>query len=296
MPYKLYLIRRFCRIYLPFAVAASLSILGAAIFRKSDVSLTRWFNDAWHIPISMSLVVWQFLMVPMGCFNPAFWSLTFEMQMSLVMPFLCLVMTWANPAVFTLVYGLMMFVFPLNTDQWPPGYVALSCQIVFLFALGATLAKYDEVLRGICARHARWLWLVLAASMCLYYDFFLKLPFRPVVIYELIRRVYLINGLGSAGILLCSLYLPPLARLLKHSVPEYLGRISYSLYLVHSIVLFATVYLLFGHLSLHWIMGVILVLAFVVAHVFCVTVEEPAMRLGKRLCELIQHRAGEVGR
>ncbi len=294
MPYGLYLIRRFCRIYLPFAVAASLSIAGAAIFHKNGLLLTGWFNQTWHTPITMPVVVTQFLMFPMPYFNAAFWSLGFEMQMSVVMPFLCLLMLWMNPAAFTLIYGLVMFAFPLIGYGWP-GYTALSCQIVFLFSLGATLAKYDTVLSQVGARLGQWLWLVLAASMCLYYyDFFLKMPLKPMLIQELVRRIYLINGLGSAGILICSLHLPPLARLLKHSVPEYLGRISYSLYLVHSIVLFATVYLLAGHLRVPWMMGVILVLAFAAAHAFCITVEEPAMRLGKRLCEVIQHREGEV--
>jgi peptidoglycan/LPS O-acetylase OafA/YrhL len=291
MPYRLYLIRRFCRIYLPFAVAASLSILGAIIFHKTGLSLTPWFNQTWHTPITISIVVKQFLMYPMPYFNTAFWSLGFEMQMSVVMPLLCLLMLSLNPAAFTLIYGLAMFAYPM-TNGWP-GYIALSFQTIFLFSLGATLARYDAVLKQVCARFGQWLWLVLAASMYLYYDFFLKMPFGPVLIEGLSRRIFLINGLGSAGILICSLHLPPLARWLKHSVPEYLGRISYSLYLIHGVVLFATVYLLTGHLRVHWMMGVILVLALAAAHLFCITVEEPAMRLGKSLCEVIQHRSVE---
>ena len=137
-------------------------------------------------------------------------------------------------------------------------------------------------------------WLVIAASMYLYYDFLLKMPFRPVLMAGLSRQIFLSNGPGSAGILICSLHLPPLARWLKHSVTEYLGRISYSLYLFHGIVLFATVYLLTGHLRVHWMIVVIPVLALAAAHFFCITVEEPAVRLGKRLYEVIQHRSVEV--
>jgi peptidoglycan/LPS O-acetylase OafA/YrhL len=289
MPYGLYLIRRSCRIYLPFAAAAALSIMGAAIFHNIHLQQTSWFNQTWQTPITLHIVVKQFLMVPMNDFNTAFWSLTYEMQMSIVMPLLCLLMLWTSPAAFTMFYGLVVFAHPMNpygSTQYP----ALSYQIVFLFLLGAILARYAGFLKQLCERLGLWLWLALAASIYLYYDFIINLSSSPTLTQALSKRIFLINGLGSAGILICSLHLPPLARLLKHSVPEYLGRISYSLYLVHGIVLFATIYLLAGHLRGRWMTGVVLILAFAAAHLFCITVEEPAMRLGKRLCEAIQRR------
>lgn len=292
MPYGLYLIRRFCRIYLPFAAAAVLSIAGAAIFHKTWLPLTAWFNQTWHTPIGLHIVVKQFLMFPMNDFNTAFWSLTYEMQMSVVMPLLCLLMLWTSPAVFTLLYGVVVFAHPMN-PYGVPQYPALSYQIVFLFLLGATLARYAAFLKEVCARLGQWLWLVLAVSMYLYYDFFVTLSTRPALVEGLGRRIFLINGLGSAGILICSLHLPPLARMLKHSVAEYLGRISYSLYLVHGVVLFATVYLLAGHLRDRYLMVVIPVLALAAAHLFCITVEEPSMRAGKKICEAIQRWQAE---
>jgi hypothetical protein len=130
---------------------------------------------------------------------------------------------------------------------WTPQYPALSYQIAFLFLLGATLARYATLLERTCKRIGRWLWLVLAVSMFLYFNFILTSSSSPRLLHCFAMRIFLINGLGSAGILICSLHLRPLARILKHTVPEYLGRISYSLYLVHAIVLFTLVDLLYGH-------------------------------------------------
>jgi peptidoglycan/LPS O-acetylase OafA/YrhL len=73
-------------------------------------------------------------------------------------------------------------------------------------------------------------------------------------------------------------------------VPEYLGRVSYSLYLMHSIVLFAVLDLLYGRLPKLALFGMVMVGSLVLGHLFCVAVEEPAMRLGKRLAKRLAGR------
>jgi peptidoglycan/LPS O-acetylase OafA/YrhL len=72
-------------------------------------------------------------------------------------------------------------------------------------------------------------------------------------------------------------------RWLDTPVPEYLGRISYSMYLTHGVVLFSMLILLAGRLPI-WILAVIfLATVLVVAHLFCILVEEPALRFGRRI-------------
>jgi peptidoglycan/LPS O-acetylase OafA/YrhL len=280
LPYGWYLIRRFCRIYLPFAAAAALSILFAYWFRRSTLSLTPWFNQTWHTPITPNLIIKQFLMVPMNTINTAFWSLTYEMQMSIAMPLICLVMIWLNPAIIFLLFGALVFVHPMN-PYGQPQYPALTYQILFLFMLGATLARYKIFIEKIFIALGRWMWLFLFASLYLYYNFIESHKGHITV-----DRIWLINGLGSAGIIVCSLHLRPFARLLQHSIPEYLGRISYSLYLVHGIVIFALIkWLYLGNSARDKLLlgTLIVVVSFAAAHLFCIVIEEPSMRLGKRL-------------
>jgi peptidoglycan/LPS O-acetylase OafA/YrhL len=286
MPYGGYLVRRFCRIYLPFAAAAVLAVIGAIWFAHSTLALTPWFNQTWHTPVTGGIVVKQFLMVPMNIFNTAFWSLTYEMQMSIVMPLVCLVMIRARPAYFTLVLTLLIFAHPMN-PYGNPQYFALSYQIFYLFVLGAALARYEKNIRSFCERIGAWLWLLLPMSLFLFYDFVLHivLHIAPGTRFtdRLELRIFLINGLGAAGLLICSLHLAPLAHLLKHSIPEYLGRISYSLYLTHATVLFALFDQFWVHMRQRWLILLFLSSALVAAHFFCIAVEEPSMRLGKKL-------------
>jgi peptidoglycan/LPS O-acetylase OafA/YrhL len=101
-------------------------------------------------------------------------------------------------------------------------------------------------------------------------------------------------ALGSAGIIVSALHLRPMARLLEHRLPEYLGRVSYSVYLMHGIVLFGVLDELYGRLPVAVLLALVLVGSLTLGHLFCVTVEEPAMRLGKRLAERMKIGVAQV--
>jgi peptidoglycan/LPS O-acetylase OafA/YrhL len=70
---------------------------------------------------------------------------------------------------------------------------------------------------------------------------------------------------------------------LEWPVPRYLGRVSYSVYLLHGTVLQVTLIVLYGRVPVVVLGSVFLVGAMVAAHAFCVWVEEPSSRLGRRL-------------
>ena len=62
-----------------------------------------------------------------------------------------------------------------------------------------------------------------------------------------------------------------------------LGTISYSLYLVHGTVLFTCLYLFHQSLSTPWILTIYVLASFCLAAVFWKLVEDPFIRLGRRL-------------
>ena len=121
---------------------------------------------------------------------------------------------------------------------------------------------------------------MLAVSLLLYCNFHSGQG-RFFDVLELFQAF--VSGMGAAGLILCALNLQSFARLLEHSLPEYLGRISYSLYLTHSVVLFAMLDLLYGRLPFFLLTVVTFAVALALAHVFCLAIEEPANREGKRL-------------
>jgi peptidoglycan/LPS O-acetylase OafA/YrhL len=63
----------------------------------------------------------------------------------------------------------------------------------------------------------------------------------------------------------------------------WLRRVSYSLYLVHLIVLMAAVHLLFGLIPLSLILLGAILISLICAHIAYHLIERPAMELGHRL-------------
>lgn len=282
-PYPLYLIRRFIRIYLPFAAAACISIAGARYFIRFQPSLTIWYQLTWRTRVTWENVLLQFLMWPFAIFNTAFWSLRYEMQLSVAMPVLARIVKRTNGAVvllcsFALAFGRVRWIEGLDRFH----FAGTTLQIGSLFILGAVIARYEKPLRSAVRRLGPAAWLVLIGFLFLYYAYPTTIQGFPDRLW-LVDRWRLLSGLGAAGIVVFALELQPFASALRNPVAEYLGRISYSLYLVHSIVLFAAFDLLTGRVRARFIAGIVLVGALALAHVFCVWVEEPCIRLSQRL-------------
>lgn len=91
------------------------------------------------------------------------------------------------------------------------------------------------------------------------------------------------TGVGALGIIYLAATHLTVKRTLGHYIPRYLGHISYSLYLVHDIVLVALMTVLYRRLSMYAIFFAYLVLALALAALFNRMVEVPAMNLGRRL-------------
>jgi peptidoglycan/LPS O-acetylase OafA/YrhL len=296
--YSIYVVRRVCRIYLPFAAAALISIGGDAWFRRFHPHLTTWYLQTWQTRPTVSLALKQLTMWPMPQFNTAFWSLYFEMQMSLGMPVLCAALKRWNAVAVTVagyvgVYGVggaglrLAGVDLALHPVW--GNVATTLHVMCHFLLGATLARYDGRLGEAWRKLGGWRWLVLLMAFEAYWD----LPLVHAR-WSIPDAWSLWAALGSAGIIVSALHLRPMARLLEHRLPEYLGRVSYSVYLMHGIVLFGVLDELYGRLPVAVLLALVLVGSLTLGHLFCVTVEEPAMRLGKRLAERMKIGVAQV--
>ena len=212
-------------------------------------------------------------MAPDAKLNTAFWSLRYEVEMSILFPLICLFMRgrkfWANAAFCVGVYGLGTLVRKEDASQ--------TLLFAGTFILGAILSLYKENLKAYYHRlTVMQKFAVLTAGLVFYF-----LSERKI----LDRRHLSVGGtsIGAGIFIILAINSTRAQKILLHAVPEYLGRISYSLYLVHGTVLFALINLLYGRMPTALIFVVYSVVALLFAHLFCLWVEEPAMRLGKKL-------------
>ena len=280
--YPVYLLRRFIRIYLPFAAAALLSVAGARFLWKSEPHISTWFDLTWHTPPSRKLLFDQLLMWPLPLFNTAFWSLRYELQLSILMPAIVWVMKRTNPLAITILSLVIAFTYPRRMNHWDTKHLlGVTIQVGSLFVLGASLAFYSTSLRSWIGHLGSGGWVVLLVSLFFYFCYPAQL--QRGYVGDLGSRYMLVSGLGAAGVILCALELPSFARTLRHKTVEYFGRISYSLYLVHSIVIFSSFGLLYRRVPNYAIDIVIALVTLGAAHLFWLCVEDPSIRLIKRL-------------
>ena len=100
-------------------------------------------------------------------------------------------------------------------------------------------------------------------------------------------------GLGALLLVALSLSDRRAAAVLAGRLPLWLGRISYSLYLVHLPILLATVHLLRGRLPLLVELALAVTVSLAAAEILHRAVERPSMWLGRRLASLIQPIAAD---
>jgi peptidoglycan/LPS O-acetylase OafA/YrhL len=280
--YGSFLIRRFFRIYVPYAGVVFLSAALARWLGGSPLNLSPFFNVTWHAPVTASLVVRHLLGAPNRDLNNAFWTLQIEMEMSILFPLVVLLLRRLPVKICLPLMFIVMVVasrLTIGATSWfTPGFVFL--QFACMFVIGAALAQNREASHRLWQKmHVTWRWVFFVTSLLCYWGF-------GDMLIKLIRPngiPILMNVLGGLGLLICGMNLRRFRDVLRTRPPEYLGRVSYSMYLLHEPMLYALTILLFGLVSLPVIAAAYLVSVMVVARLYCVGIEEPSLRIGKKL-------------
>jgi peptidoglycan/LPS O-acetylase OafA/YrhL len=280
-PYPVYFVRRCFRIYVPFAAALALSAVGCAFFYRNHLPLTAFYYRTWQQPVTLSLFAHQLLMPDDGRLNGAIWSLRYEMEMSILFPFVCALLAWTKR------YYWILVVILLRVAEMALAHSALAKRnmladdlssllyYALFFVVGAVLARDRGSLnRRVFLLPTVAVWCGFLLSFALYFNSMfghLTTPPRD-----------LLTMMGAAGFIL--LVQDPRLTVGLHTVTaQYLGRISYSMYLVHYTVIFALFDLLYGRIPTPALIAACLIVTLGLSHLFCIGVEEQALVAGRRV-------------
>ncbi|WP_147426189.1 acyltransferase family protein [Teichococcus wenyumeiae] len=262
-----FLIKRFSRIYVPFAVVI---IAAAAAYQIAhpvpSAASSEWLNGLLMMTMTYSLPA-HLLMTgePDGMtLNPVIWTLIHEMRVALFIPAI-FALCRAAGAVKTLLLCTMISVMASFSM---PGFLSGSWQNTFhflwMFVAGGALAMHRMKIVATLNRLPRMstlgLWALAAALLLAGID-----------------RVWsdLLVGLGACLVIALCLSPNLVTRTLNTGLPRWLGRISYSLYLVHLPILIVAL----GAGAPLIALPLLLALTFVVSDVMFRVVEAPAQRL-----------------
>jgi peptidoglycan/LPS O-acetylase OafA/YrhL len=269
-----YLVRRAFRLF-P-AMWFSILLIACVRFLWADsvpfVAQSDWFASVFGTPATGIVVVRNFALIDFTA-NPVTWTIYIEAAGSLLVPLLVLATIKSKPIVGLLILGgliMLACVSPVGTD---------ASRFLFCFQAGVLLACHPKI-----------------ASAAGRPGLFFLGGIALMVVQRLMMlndsKGTLLEALGATAILLATLrpFSAVSFRWLDWGLIRYLGRISYSLYLLHIVAIYALAQLFSGLNLLNrfpatpflLIVGTVM-LTLPLAWLCYAAIELPMIRFGKRV-------------
>jgi peptidoglycan/LPS O-acetylase OafA/YrhL len=286
IPVKAFLVKRVCRLYIPYAAAVVLACAFNAYLYGPVAGTSDWFAHTWAAAPNFRSILQHFVMLgeyDYTRYNTAFWSLVHEARISLVFPVLFWFVIRTKPSTAILAAFVTSFAAQALMVVWPHERVVSSLHYIAFFILGALAAKHltsiSQWFRGLSLKQHRALLIGSVVSLSV----FQIIKHVPGRIHQMLFITDWPDAIACAALLLSAMTFEPFKLFLQRPAVAYLGKISYSIYLVHATVLFTCIHLLFGRVPFLLVATIYLMATCVVSVLFHYAVEQPASRLGKRV-------------
>ncbi|WP_176520593.1 acyltransferase family protein [Bacillus thuringiensis] len=304
--YPTYIIKRIIRIYFPYIITIFISGLFFTILNpKGNYSeLSDWFNQMWSNPITPFTIISYLLMLGFDThnLNTVSWSLVHEMRISFFFPLIMILITRFKRNI-TLLFGLIGIYCLWITFSFLGWHISNS-KIAFLiislsntfyytsfFIAGAVLAKYKEFLILKLKSLTFYFKLMILLIALLLYTIEWNIPGLGILKYtstkiQLLGINLVIDWFITIGVLILFIFAlssTKFKNLLKMRFLLHIGKISYSLYLIHPIILLLFIYLIRDTLPLSSILVFVPIISVLVAHLMYKFIENPSILLGKKI-------------
>lgn len=275
-PYPLFVWRRTLRIYGPYLGSLALALIGCALWGGRTIT-TGWRPETWS-SITAQTVIQHLLFLgnyDYGRYNVVIWSLVYEMRISIIFPLLFVITSKVK-----LYYSLLIMAGLTLTGVRGDGHSYLiTLEYMAVFMVGILLAIHLGRLSDFYNQRTFAGQVAIIIVSALFYF----LGHRLILIGPLWHLGDMPIVLGAAGFIIVGLNFSAAKRMLLSLIPVFLGRISYSLYLIHGIVLFAMASILRGKVS-HCIFFFLFVpTAILLSWVFYAAVEGPFMVMSRNV-------------
>ncbi|MBY7111372.1 acyltransferase [Bacillus sp. 17RED48] len=291
LSYGKYIIRRTCRIYIPYVISIIFAISMFSIFQtETDINgVSDWFNKLWDHPTNIKLIISHVFFIGdynTYAYNSVIWSLAHEMRISLLFPLLMIVvmkLDWKKSTILSLIISFISLLLVSKLGVAKNHYL-YTLHYLTIFIVGALLAKHRYELIGLYNKITTFSKITVFMIGTLFYTYSFLLPSMKIIHKNIINEWMTVIGAAIFVILAMSSNL--FKKILSKRSINYIGEISYSLYLYHMPILIAVIYVSNEHFPL-WISLVLaIVISIIVSSIAYYLVEKPSVKIGRKLSQI----------
>lgn len=296
--YVAYAVKRVARIWPPYVLAITVSILFISTLGwPAGEHVGGWVSKIVGHPLSKNDVIDHMLLI--GAFDPHYnfvaWTLVYEMRISLLFPLIYMTLLRWSPKKALGIYGAVSFMsvalhyYAKSQEYLPLANWALTGHYVLFFVVGGLVALHlSEINRWYQERTTGFKYGLLLLVIASYtYPPHIRHLGGAFEKFPMVLTHWMILP-GVALVVIMAITSRKADSLLMHSLLQWLGKVSYSLYLFHPLVLFFMVGQISDDFSVLYaaLIGVMASLA--VAALAYRWVELPSQRAGRVLADLLR--------
>lgn len=289
--YREFLIKRIFRIYVPYLAAVLLALICSMTIVSGNVEgFDEYFNQFWNYKLDLSLILQHVFFIGninSYAFDPVIWSLIHEMRISILFPVLAVMafrLNWKTNIVIGLALSMITAVVHLLGLEKSNGYqVAYTDTLHFtsMFIFGAIIATKMNEIRELYGKITPKLKVILILLAFVLYNY---ANTSNWIVNDYLCLV------GAAAFLIISLNSNKVISFLKQKVFLFFGKISYSLYLFHFIVMLGVIHLLNNVIPVWSIYCIYVTLSIGISFLAWRYIERTSIILGRMVVNRISRR------
>lgn len=292
--YFKFFIKRILRLYVPCLVVILLSLLLRSIlYRPHYVNeYGSWVIATWEKEYTFTEIVNLLLLnAKFNNVNLALWTIPPEIKLSLILPLFILFKRRLN-VIWSFVFIIFIYVLITFLNKIGLRNIWNDFNIFYyltFFLIGSLLCKYRSYAIDWINSLSSFAYYMVAGISIYLYTFEYSLWWLPIPNSIFDMLIHFNDYISAfASVILIIIALSNQAQdFFSNSVLLFLGKISFSLYLVHAVLIVSLIYILTGILSPPVVISLAFLLSFPLAVLFYNCIEVPSMKLANSLGSLV---------